>query len=89
MDLAKLAEKGKITSIFLTDAYGISETYEKSAAVAFQGSWHVPHMDPLLFAVPMTSVTKSLGVVVTGTTSYLRTFGQTLRHGFDVDEDTT
>jgi len=41
VDLAKLAEKGKITSIFFTDEYGNSETYEKSASSHFIGGGHV------------------------------------------------
>jgi hypothetical protein len=73
VDMAKLAEKGKITSIFFTDSYGNPETYEKSASAIFLGGGHVAHMDPLFFAVPMAMATSSVGITCTGTTSYIGT----------------
>jgi alkanesulfonate monooxygenase SsuD/methylene tetrahydromethanopterin reductase-like flavin-dependent oxidoreductase (luciferase family) len=71
VDMAKLAEKGKITSIFFTDSYGNPETYEKSASAIFLGGGHIAHMDPLFFAVPMAMATSSVGITCTGTTSYI------------------
>lgn len=70
-DLARLAEKGKITTIFFTDSYGNPETYEKSPSAIFLGGGHVAHMDPMMFAVSMAMATKTVGITCTGTTSYI------------------
>ena len=72
VELAKLAERGKITTIFFTDSYGNPETYEKSASAIFLGGGHVAHMEPLMFAGPMAMATTTVGITCTGTTSYIR-----------------
>ncbi|KAH6664853.1 luciferase-like domain-containing protein [Halenospora varia] len=71
ISLAKLAEKGKITSIFFTDGYGEHEVFEQSAAADFMGGGHVGKLDPVVFVAPMALATKSVGIVVTGSSSYL------------------
>ncbi|EXJ85308.1 hypothetical protein A1O3_05983 [Capronia epimyces CBS 606.96] len=71
VELAKLAERGKITTIFFTDSYGNPETYEKSASAIFIGGGHVAHMDPLMFAGPMAMATTTVGITCTCTTSYI------------------
>ncbi len=69
--MAKLAEKGKITSLFFADVYGNQETYGGNADAAFLGGSHVAHLDPVVIVSAMAQVTKSLSFGITGNTSYL------------------
>jgi hypothetical protein len=71
VNLAKLAEKGKITSVFFTDGYGSHEVYESSAAANMMGGGHVGQLDPVVYVAPMALATESVGIVVTGSSSYL------------------
>jgi alkanesulfonate monooxygenase SsuD/methylene tetrahydromethanopterin reductase-like flavin-dependent oxidoreductase (luciferase family) len=70
--LAKIAEKGKISSVFFADSYGGHEIYQKSIAAQYKGGSHVAKMEPTTVISVMASVTKSVGFGITGSTSYLR-----------------
>jgi alkanesulfonate monooxygenase SsuD/methylene tetrahydromethanopterin reductase-like flavin-dependent oxidoreductase (luciferase family) len=70
--LAKLAEKGKITSIFFADSYGVHQTYQDSADATFKGGSQVAVLDPLVLVSAMAAVTKSISFGITGSTSYIR-----------------
>jgi len=70
--LAKIAEKGKISSIFFADSYGNHEVYEGNADAQFKGGSHVAKLEPTLLVAAMATVTKSLGFGITGSTSYIR-----------------
>lgn len=69
--LAKLAEKGKITSIFFADTYAGHETYGNDMAATFKGGSQVAQMDPVVFISAMAAVTESVAFGVTGSTSYI------------------
>ncbi|RDW60220.1 luciferase-like protein [Coleophoma crateriformis] len=69
--LAKLAEKGKITSIFFADTYAGHETYGNDMAATFRGGSQVAQMDPVVFISAMAAVTQSVAFGVTGSTSYI------------------
>jgi hypothetical protein len=70
--LAKIAEKGKISSIFFADSYGNHEIYAGNADAQFKGGSHVAKLEPTLLVSAMATVTKSLGFGITGSTSYIR-----------------
>ncbi|KAE9370899.1 hypothetical protein N431DRAFT_468911 [Stipitochalara longipes BDJ] len=74
INLAKLAEKGKITSVFFTDGYGSHEVYESSASANLIGGGHVGQLDPVPFVAPMALATEMVGIVVTGSSSYLNPY---------------
>ncbi|RDW74813.1 bacterial luciferase-like protein [Coleophoma cylindrospora] len=84
-NLAKLAEKGKLTSIFFADTYAVHDTYEGKADASFRGGHAAGQLDPVVMASAMTAVTKSVSVGITGSTTYIppyllaRTWG-TLDH---------
>lgn len=69
--LAKLAEKGKITSIFFADSYGVHQTYNQSADAIFRAGSQVANLDPVVLVAAMAAVTKSVAFGITGSTSYL------------------
>lgn len=70
--MAKLAEKGKISCIFLTDAYGGHETYTGSMDPVLRGGTQAGYLDPFMVVGAMAGVTESVGIAVTGSTSYIR-----------------
>ena len=69
--MAKLAEKGKITSIFFADVYGNAETYGGNPNATYLGGAHVAHLDPVVLISAMAQVTQSVCFGVTGNTSYI------------------
>jgi hypothetical protein len=69
--LAKLAEKGKITSIFFADTYAVHDTYQGKADASFRGGHAAGQLDPTIMAATMCSVTKSVSVGITGSTTYI------------------
>lgn len=69
--LAQTAEKGKITSIFFADIYGIHETYGQSADATFKGGLWVAMLDPVTVVPAMAQATKNISFAVTQSTSYL------------------
>lgn len=74
INLAKLAEKGKVTTVFFTDGYGSHEVYEQSASANLIGGGHVGALDPVVYVAPMALATETVGIVVTGSSSYLSKF---------------
>lgn len=72
VNLAKIAEKGKITSIFLTDGYGNPEVYESSSSATMIGGGGIGQLDPMAVIAPMAMATKSVGLTITASSSYLR-----------------
>lgn len=48
--------------------------FEQSAAADFMGGGHVGKLDPVVFVAPIALATKSVGIVVTGSSSYLSMF---------------
>jgi alkanesulfonate monooxygenase SsuD/methylene tetrahydromethanopterin reductase-like flavin-dependent oxidoreductase (luciferase family) len=72
--MAKLAEKGKITSIFFADTYGVQDHYQNSADAAFRAGSVVGTIDPVTVVAAMASVTKSVSFAITGSTSYIREY---------------
>ncbi|KAK2759369.1 hypothetical protein FQN54_002847 [Arachnomyces sp. PD_36] len=69
-NLAKLAERGKISAVFFADWYAGFEVYGQSMDVMLRGGHQVAHLDPFPIAAAMAAVTKSLSIAVTMSTSY-------------------
>lgn len=69
--LAKLADKGKITSIFFADSYGVHQTFNNSADAIFAAGSQVANIDPVTLVSAMAAVTKSVAFGITGSTSYI------------------
>jgi hypothetical protein len=69
--LAKLAEKGKITSIFFADVYGIFDVYQGKPDAIFAGGSMCAYLDPVTLISAMAAVTKSVSFGITGSTSYI------------------
>ena len=69
--LAKLAEKGKITSIFIADSYAGHNIYGGSADASYKGGSHIGKLDPLVIIPAMAAVTESVSFGVTASTSYI------------------
>ncbi|QDS69287.1 hypothetical protein FKW77_002556 [Venturia effusa] len=57
--LARLAEKGKITSIFIADSYAGHNIYGGSADASHKGGSHIGKLDPLMIVPAMAAVTRS------------------------------
>jgi alkanesulfonate monooxygenase SsuD/methylene tetrahydromethanopterin reductase-like flavin-dependent oxidoreductase (luciferase family) len=64
--LAKLADKGKITSIFFADGYGLHQTYQGKPDATYAGSSMVAYMDPVVMVSAMAAVTKSVALELPG-----------------------
>ena len=69
-NLAKLAERGKISAVFFADWYAGFEVYEQSMDAMLRGGHQVAHLDPFPMAAAMAAVTKSLSIAITMSTSY-------------------
>jgi alkanesulfonate monooxygenase SsuD/methylene tetrahydromethanopterin reductase-like flavin-dependent oxidoreductase (luciferase family) len=69
--LAQLAERGKITSIFIADSYAGHQTYAGSADASYKGGSHIGKLDPLVVISAMAAVTKSVSFGITASTSYI------------------
>lgn len=69
--MARLAEKGKISCVFLADAYGSHEVYTGSSGPVLRGGTQAGYLDPFTIVAAMGAVTTSLGFAVTGSTSYI------------------
>ncbi|OAA68575.1 Nitrilotriacetate monooxygenase component A/pristinamycin IIA synthase subunit A [Niveomyces insectorum RCEF 264] len=73
-DLAKLLERGGVTSLFLADGYGVADTYGGSADVAIRTATQFPKGDPSVPISAMAAVTKNLGFAITTSTSFENPF---------------
>lgn len=48
--------------------------YEQSASANLIGGGHVGALDPVVYVAPMALATETVGIVVTGSSSYLSKF---------------
>jgi alkanesulfonate monooxygenase SsuD/methylene tetrahydromethanopterin reductase-like flavin-dependent oxidoreductase (luciferase family) len=71
LNLARLAEEGKISFIFFADSYSLFDIYGKSTAAILRAGAHSAGLDPMVIIPAMAAVTSSVGFGVTGSTSYL------------------
>jgi alkanesulfonate monooxygenase SsuD/methylene tetrahydromethanopterin reductase-like flavin-dependent oxidoreductase (luciferase family) len=71
MWLAKTAERGKISSIFFADVYAGHTVYDNSTEAQYAGGSQTGALNPVVMIGPMASVTKSVGFVVTGSSTYI------------------
>ncbi|EHK96614.1 hypothetical protein M7I_7664 [Glarea lozoyensis 74030] len=62
----------EISSIFFADVYAGHEVYGGSMEATYAGGSQVGVLDPVVMIGPMAAVTKSVGFVVTGSSSYIR-----------------
>jgi alkanesulfonate monooxygenase SsuD/methylene tetrahydromethanopterin reductase-like flavin-dependent oxidoreductase (luciferase family) len=69
--LAKLADKGKITSIFFADGYGLMQTCEGKPDATFKGGSMVAYLSSVVLISAMAAVSKSVAFGITSSTSYI------------------
>jgi alkanesulfonate monooxygenase SsuD/methylene tetrahydromethanopterin reductase-like flavin-dependent oxidoreductase (luciferase family) len=69
-NLAKLAERGKVSAIFFADWYAGFDVYGGSLDACLTSGHQVAHMDPLPIVSAMAAVTESISFAVTMSTSY-------------------
>jgi alkanesulfonate monooxygenase SsuD/methylene tetrahydromethanopterin reductase-like flavin-dependent oxidoreductase (luciferase family) len=74
VNLAKLAEEGKISFIFFADSYAAHSVYQGNSDAILRSGSQVASLDPMLIIPAMAAVTKTLGFGVTASTSYLTPF---------------
>ena len=65
LELARIAEKGCLDTIFLADVMGLYDNYEDGADTSFREAMQVPVNDPMLLIPAMASVTRHLGFAFT------------------------
>ncbi|KAF2091593.1 coenzyme dependent N5,N10-methylene tetrahydromethanopterin reductase [Saccharata proteae CBS 121410] len=70
INLARIAERGKISAIFFADWYAGFEVYGGSMDAMLSAGHQVAHLDPLPIISAMAAVTESLSFAVTMSTSY-------------------
>lgn len=69
-ELARLAEEGGFTAIFLADVVGAYDAYGGSADAALREGLQIPNNDPMLVVPAMAAVTERLSFGITFSTSY-------------------
>ncbi|KAH8883609.1 Nitrilotriacetate monooxygenase component A/pristinamycin IIA synthase subunit A [Thozetella sp. PMI_491] len=74
LNLARLAERGKISFIFFADSYATHEIYGGTPDAMIRAGAHFATIDPFTVIPAMAAVTKSLGFGVTASTSYLNPY---------------
>ncbi|RDW56635.1 hypothetical protein BP5796_13100 [Coleophoma crateriformis] len=74
VNMAKLAEKGNITSIFFADTYAGHEVYGGNMDAVLRAGVQVAQLDPITIISAMAAATKSVSFGVTGSTSYIPPF---------------
>ncbi|KAH9885730.1 putative xenobiotic compound monooxygenase, DszA family [Xylariomycetidae sp. FL2044] len=74
VNLAKLADRGKISFIFLADSYNTHDVYGGSGEYLLRAGAHTATLDPFTLIPAMAAVTKNVGFGVTASTSYLTPF---------------
>lgn len=70
VDLARIAERGKLDGVFLADVFGTYDVYGGSADAALAGAAQAPNADPTLVVPIMAQVTEHLGFGVTANLTY-------------------
>ncbi|TVY44835.1 Dimethyl-sulfide monooxygenase [Lachnellula subtilissima] len=73
-DLAKLAEKHKISCIFFADSYAGHDVYGGNMDAVLKAGTQVAQLDPLVIISAMAAVTESLAFGVTGNVTYIPPF---------------
>ena len=73
-NLAKLAERGKISYIFLADSYGGQEVFAGNSDAQLKAGNQTASMDPMVLIAAMAAVTETLGFGVSASTSYLNPY---------------
>ncbi len=73
-DLAKLAERGKISAIFFADWYAGFDVYGGSMDEVLRRGHQVAHLDPMLIIPSMAVATESLSFAVTVSTTYSKPY---------------
>ncbi|KAH8678273.1 putative xenobiotic compound monooxygenase, DszA family [Xylariales sp. PMI_506] len=73
-NLAKLAERGKISFIFFADSYSTHEIYGGTPDAMVRAGAHFATIDPFTVIPAMAAVTKSVGFGATASTSYLNPY---------------
>ncbi|KIW00487.1 uncharacterized protein PV09_08008 [Verruconis gallopava] len=74
LDLAKLAERGKISFIFFADSYGGQDVFGGNNDAQLRAGNQIASMDPAVLIPAMASVTKTVGFGVSASTSYLNPY---------------
>ncbi|KEY66475.1 hypothetical protein S7711_04806 [Stachybotrys chartarum IBT 7711] len=74
INIAKLAERAKITGIFFADTYAGHDVYGGSMDAILRAGTQVAQLDPLVIVSAMAAVTESVSFGVTGSTSYIPPF---------------
>ncbi|MFC5299269.1 MULTISPECIES: NtaA/DmoA family FMN-dependent monooxygenase [Brachybacterium] len=69
-ELARLAEDGGFTAIFIADVVGAYDVYGGSAETALREGMQIPNNDPMMVVPAMAAVTERLGFGITFSTSY-------------------
>jgi alkanesulfonate monooxygenase SsuD/methylene tetrahydromethanopterin reductase-like flavin-dependent oxidoreductase (luciferase family) len=63
MEMAKIAEIGRITCCFFADAYGVNDISAGKPDATYRGSCQVGQLDPFVVVSAMAAVTKTWGRV--------------------------
>ncbi|RDW76114.1 DszA family xenobiotic compound monooxygenase-2 [Coleophoma crateriformis] len=74
MDMARLAEKGKISCIFFADWYAGFDVYTDSMDPMLKAGHQVAHLDPIPIISAMASVTDTVAFAATASTSYVNPY---------------
>jgi hypothetical protein len=74
LDLAKVAEKGKISTVFFADWYAGFEVYTDSLDPMLSAGHQVGHMDPIPIISAMAAVTETVAFAATASTSYVNPY---------------
>ncbi|EXJ80690.1 hypothetical protein A1O3_06974 [Capronia epimyces CBS 606.96] len=74
LDLARLADRGKISAIFFADWFAGFEVYGGSMNAILRRGHQVAHMDPLLLISAMAAVTENVAFAVTQSTTFSKPY---------------
>lgn len=74
VELALVAERGKLDAIFLADVLGMYDTYGGNADASIREAMQTPVNDPFLIISAMAYATKHLGFAATHSTTYIQPY---------------
>ncbi|CAK7245275.1 MAG: hypothetical protein STHCBS139747_006850 [Sporothrix thermara] len=74
INIAKLADKNKVSCIFFADSYGSHTVYGGNMDAVLRAGTQVCKLDPLVIISAMAAVTESVAFGVTGSTSYIEPY---------------
>ncbi|EXJ88130.1 hypothetical protein A1O1_05058 [Capronia coronata CBS 617.96] len=74
VDLAKIAERGKISCIFFADSYGVNDVYGGNTDATYRGGCQVAQLDPFMIISAMAAATETVGFAVSGNALYLNPY---------------